>query len=339
MTAIRAKEKRGVSLSSVNFGWVAFGIMSIFCLLLILKNSDIAIKYMSRALTLCTRTVIPSLFPFMVISELIVSSGAGRLISRFVEPLSRRLFGISADSSAALILGMLCGFPIGARCARSLYRGGRIDRDEYSRLMSFCNTPSSAFLISAVGVSMFGNRSFGILLYAASLLSAAAVGIAVNLIYKNKKNPRGTFYNNTENTFAPSAPKKGISAFTDAVSSSALSMLNVCAFVVFFSTLVGTLEYSVSALGIPDILAALGYGFFEMTSGISKASTLPAGGALVAAFISGWSGLSVHFQIMSICGTDISYRPYLLSKFFQGLLNVLTVALCAVIFCVDITVI
>ncbi len=61
-------------------GQVGFLLMSTFCFILVLRNSDAAIEYMGRGLTLCARTVIPSLFPFMVISELLVSSGAGEAL-------------------------------------------------------------------------------------------------------------------------------------------------------------------------------------------------------------------------------------------------------------------
>ena len=78
--------KRRASLPTA--GQAGFWIMSTFCFILVLRNADAAVEYMGRGLSLCAKTVIPSLFPFMVISELLVSSGAGealgRLFSRFM---------------------------------------------------------------------------------------------------------------------------------------------------------------------------------------------------------------------------------------------------------------
>ena len=75
-------------------GQVGFLLMSTFCFVLILRNSDAAIEYMGRGLTLCARTVIPSLFPFMVVSELLVSSGAGEALGRLFSGVMRRVQGM-----------------------------------------------------------------------------------------------------------------------------------------------------------------------------------------------------------------------------------------------------
>ena len=98
-------------------GECAFGFMSIFCLACILRNSEVAIAGMTRGLKLCVSTVIPSLFPFMVLSELIVSSGAVVPVGKLLSRPFRWLFGIRGEGSVAVLLGALCGFPVGAKSA------------------------------------------------------------------------------------------------------------------------------------------------------------------------------------------------------------------------------
>lgn len=144
-----------------SFGQVFFCLMSTFCFVLILRNPDVAIEYMGRGLSLCARTVIPSLFPFMVISELMVRSGAGESLGRLFSRPMRYLFGLSGAGCTAVVLGSLCGFPVGARTAVALYDRNAISRRECEHLLTFCNCPSSAFLVTAVGVSLFGNRRLG----------------------------------------------------------------------------------------------------------------------------------------------------------------------------------
>lgn len=301
------------------FSGVIFSFMSVAMLVLILLNSESAIDYMSRGMKLCTTTVIPSLFPFMVVSEIIVRSGAASLAGRTLSPLTRRLFGIGGEGSTAFLLGAVCGFPIGTRVAAGLYRDGRIEKDELSRLIAFSNNPSSAFVISAVGVSLFGCKKLGVALYFITLLSAVSVGVILNLFSSKNKE----YIHQKKPTF-----KVGIGAkdFTDSISSSALGMLNVSAFVIFFSVLVGTLSDMLSVLGVTQSASALIISFFELTMGVASASIIrPVGDAiLVAAFALGFSGLSVHFQVTSLCdGLGISMRGYFLSKLLQGLLGVL----------------
>ncbi len=305
-------------------GQVSFCLMSTFCLLLILRNPDAAVEYMGRGLTLCARTVIPSLFPFMVISELLVQSGAGEAMGRLFARPMRYLFGLSGAGSTAVFLGSLCGFPVGAKTAVALYDRGVISRRECEHLLTFCNCPGSAFLISGVGVSLFGNRRLGTALYFCVLGCSFGIGLVARFLMGRRE--RG------EHPHYPSGLHPGgAEMFTSAVSSAATGMLTVCAYVVFFSTLSGTLAELARAVGgMEPHLFALLCGFLEMSGGIGAASTLPNGetALIFAAAMAGWSGLSVHCQIASLCGgRGLSLRPYLLAKTAGGVLAAAVMAL------------
>ncbi len=296
---------------------IPIGFMSIFMLFLILRNSEIAIDYMTQGMKLCVMTVIPSLFPFMVTSEIIVKSGIITPLTRPLRPVMRALFGASGEGGAAFLLGTLCGFPIGARMALSLFREGRIDEGELSRLLCFSNNPSSAFVISAVGVSLFGCRKLGTALYFITLLSAIIVGIIINIFWRRKEGDKGEMAARPPISFS-------VSGFSDAISSAALGMLNVCAFVIFFCALVGTLGTALGALTRNEAVRALVFSVFELTGGVAAASGVRpiAFGILIAAFALGWSGLSVHFQVLSLCGgANISVKRYFFAKLLQGVIN------------------
>lgn len=299
-----------------------FCFMSLFSLALIIRNSDVAIKYMSEGLRLCAVTVVPSLFPFMVLSDIIVSSGAANLIGKALRRPMRFLFGVSGEGGCAVILGTLCGFPIGAKAAVSIYDSGRISRGELERLLTFSNNPSSAFIISAVGVSLFGSRDSGYLLYAATLISSALVGIGQNILFGRKgKSRQAEFTEQTERSRRADT-KLSIGDFTEAVTSSVFGILKVCAFVMFFTAFLGTLGSALNSITLPEQTNAILFGIFELTGGMSQAAALPREqGMILAAFISGWSGFSVHFQIMSLCADrNISFKPYFLAKLIQGVI-------------------
>ena len=182
MTEPLAKAKKEQKASpSLSKGSLLLGFSALFSLLLFLRNAELATGAMSDALRLCATTLIPSLFPFLVLSEVVVNTGAGVPLGRLLYRPFRRLFGVSESGSCAVLLGLLCGFPVGTRCVLSLYRQGAIGRREAEHLLTFCNTPSSAFLISTVGYSLFHSRSFGYLLLGTTLLSAVVV-LATNLL-------------------------------------------------------------------------------------------------------------------------------------------------------------
>ena len=165
-------------------GQLCFGFFALFCLFLILRNPDVAIEYITSGLRLCAVTVIPSLFPFLVLSELIVSGGIGRLLLRPVSGLLAGLFRLPPDGCCAILLGMFCGFPVGARAAVSAYDAGRLTRDEAERVICASTNPSSAFLLNAVGVSLHGNRRYGSALLTVTLLSALLIGILLGRMPK-----------------------------------------------------------------------------------------------------------------------------------------------------------
>ena len=319
LTQIRTKRKK----FSLTLGQLCFGWFSLFCLLLILRNAEIAIEYMNRGLRLCAKTVIPALFPFMVISELIVSGGIGTLLLRPVSRPLKRLFRLPEEGCCTVILGMLCGFPVGAKCAVSALERGTLTREEAERVLLFSSNPSSAFLINAVGVSLWGNRRFGTLLWIASLISQLTVGLLfTHLTYKKEAKIASS------DTSFHSASLSGIKLFTEAVRSSCFGMLLICAYVIFFSALVGTLNLMLEQFGATATVKAILFGVFELSGGMSAAASLsvPLVGALLCAFAAGWSGLSVHCQLLSICdGHGLHLKRYLVAKLLQSALCVLLV--------------
>lgn len=292
-----------------------FGLMCAFSMMLILRNSDAAIEYIGNGLKICVRTVIPSLFPFMVLSELIVSSGLGELAGRCLDRPLGWIFGISGVSATAVILGTLCGFPVGARTAVALYENSSIDKREVSRLLTFCNNPSSAFIISAVGASLYSNRKLGMALYAVTIANSVVIGVCQRFFYPVSRSPDGH-----KLKIYPS----GIDAFTSSVTRSAQSMLSVCSYVVFFSAIIGCLSGLLDAIGTPPLVSAFLYGIVELSGGVSTSAALGTGiqGVCLTAFIVGWSGLSVHFQVFSVCsGRGLHLSGYLIAKLVQGIMN------------------
>ena len=319
--------KRGGTLSiGMTRGELAFCIMSILALLLSFCFADTAIGAMSEGMKLCVGVVVPSLFPFMVFSDILVSSGGARLIAMPFSIPIKRLFGIGKEGSVALVLGMLCGFPVGTRAALSLYSEGKISRGETEHLLCFCNGPSAAFLINAVGLSLFGSRDFGILLYCSQMLSSLVVGLAARRYFKNKSSDIALSL-----SFAQEGGReRGIlPTITRAVTGASEGMVSICAFVIFFSALTGVLSEFLSRFGASEAASAALLGFFEMTGGVSAASALSLPlSCLLAAAIVGWSGLSVHFQMIGLCGERrMSLAPYFASKLATAALNVLLVAI------------
>ena len=91
---------------------------------------DVSAAAAREGVALCLQTVLPSLFPFFVLSSLLVQSDVPRLLSRAMAGVMYPLFGVSGAGASALMLGLLGGYPVGARTVAELYGRGEIAREE-----------------------------------------------------------------------------------------------------------------------------------------------------------------------------------------------------------------
>ncbi len=295
-----------------------FFLLTLCIFIVLISDTETAILHVRNGITLCFKVVVPSLFPFMVLSGLFVELGCADVLSKMFAAPMRAIFGISGAGAAAPIMGALCGFPVGASVAHRLFKCGRISKSELQRLLTFSNIPGSAFLISAVGWSLWSSTHFGTVLYIIQILSALLIGLFLRILYPLPKNDRSEI--------RPSDVSFGIGNFLRVVSESSVSMLNVCALVLFFAAFVGALVSILGRFDLGQDAIAVIYGFFEMSGAVGAAALVPSRelGMVLTALICGWSGLSIHFQVISICEQDgISFVPYFAAKAVQGILSAL----------------
>ena len=308
-------------------GWRSLAAVGLFVLLTL--ESRAVLSAMQRSLRLCAGSIIPALFPYLAASELLVSSGAGeQLARRFSAPLCT-LFGISPCGAVVYVMGLLCGFPVGATTAAAYARLGKISKEELVHLLCFCNVPSTAFVVNAVGASLHGSVRVGWLLWGISIFSAAAVGVLYRLLFRRKGGEESQIVLRLDTT----ATVKDGNPLTRA----AMGMLSVVATVLFFGALMGALRALIDRAFVADgrvwegALALLS-AFLEMSSGVTAAASL--GGALsllLCAAALGWGGLSVHYQLFSasrglLSGADIT--RFYLSRVMQAALCVVGIRLC-----------
>ena len=146
-----------------------------FCLGLALLLATLALMFWPKdsmaaardGLTLCYNVIIPSLFPFFVLSALVVDLGLAGHLGRALEGIMRPLFNVPGACAPALALGFVGGYPVGARTALQLYQKGMCTKTEAERLLAFCNNSGPAFILGVVGAGVFASSKVGVLLYLA----------------------------------------------------------------------------------------------------------------------------------------------------------------------------
>lgn len=318
-------------------------------LLLLMAEPSAVIASMRQALRLCAGTVVPSLFPFLVASELLVRSGAGEMMAdRVAKPICR-LFGISRCGAVAYVMGVLCGFPIGAKTAAAYAQRGKISSGELEQLLCFGNVPSAAFLIHAVGVSLYGDACFGRVLWGVALVAAAVCGVLYRWMFR-RHDPiaRPEPIPPSDHADSNSREKNSMSA---ALIGAANGMISVVATVLFFGALLGALGAlgtllshdgqgfdTRTAARMTPLFSALVAAVFELTGGVARAAALLQGNdawlralsPLLCAAAVGWGGLSVQYQLLSACETchtRVRRGRFFLFRALQALLCCLGVAI------------
>lgn len=256
------------------------GVITLICLALIFPKQ--VSSGASRGLSLCAGVIIPSLFLFIFISDFTITSGVYKSFER-AGFISRVLFRLPPCALPVIILGLTCGFPIGAKMTAQLYAAGEISENQAQRMLMFCVGAGAPFVISAVGCAMLGSLACGVIIFISLVLSPLIIGFITRFFDENPNNPR---IKKTQYEINLSQ------AFVASASNAVQTMFSICTFVIIFTCLGSLIEIINPPEKAADFIKALS----EVTTGcaaVCKKYPVP-----VTAGVLGWSGLCVHCQIM-----------------------------------------
>ena len=130
--------------------------------------------------------VLPGLFPFMLLTKLLTEIGLVFKLCKKLDKFSYKVFGTPGVSIYALLMSILSGYPIGAKIIADLYSKNQITENQAKKMSVFCTTSGPIFIIGTIGVTMFNNYKFGLILYASHILSSIFLGIIYHILTKNK---------------------------------------------------------------------------------------------------------------------------------------------------------
>jgi len=259
-----------------------------------------------EGLLLCGQSVIPALFPFMAASTMLVSMGFGEWAApRLADLMS--LYRLPGPAGSALLLGLVGGYPIGARTAAELHKKGLLTRGEAQRLLGFCNNSNPVFLISVLGGGVFGSPRTGVYLWLIHVLSALLTGF----FFRGSGKPVGR---QKLPRYTPCQEASLPAAFVTGIRSACGNMTAVCGFVIFFYVLASPL----SRLGGPPGAALVG--LLELFS-LTPLLTADRLGFILASVCAGWGGASILCQTAAVLeDSGLELRNCVTGKVIQGIL-------------------
>ena len=257
-------------------------------------------------LKICAFNIIPTLFPFFILSDLwstVIYFKNNSLTSKYFE----RIFHINSEGLSCFLIGNICGFPLGAKSLNQKYNDNLLNEEEFNLLTPICNNPSAPFVISGIGAGLLGSIKIGIILYFSVLLSAVAIGY----IFRPSKIISQKSHKKLEQNFN----------FIKSIQSAGLSSIAVASYIIFFSGILGV----VKSLIKNKILISIISSFLEVGSACNiindAANSLESFFLPLISFSLGFSGLSVFMQIFSILPNIVSKKGYLIKKFYQGIIS------------------
>jgi len=309
--------------------------MFTICLVLFSKENLSATK---SGLLLWANNVVPSLFPFFIATELLGYTNIISKMGKLLNPIMRPIFNVSGVGAYPLIMGIISGYPIGAKIVTNFRENNICSKEECERLLAFTNNSGPLFIIGTVGISLFFNSTIGILLFITHLLACITVGILFRFwkYNKNCKNTINSHYSidNKEITFSSLGEVLGKS-----ISSATNTILMIGGFVVLFSVILSILENSgfltffssllepfFSFLGVNYSQFSNSFiaGIIELTNGLKQITSIPfktlSVNIILSSFLLGFGGISILLQVLSIISkTDISIKPYIIGKILHGI--------------------
>ncbi len=259
----------------------------------------------------------------------------GVILNNCMKPL----FNIRGEGAFVFIMGIISGYPMGAKLATNFRENNICSKEECERLLSFTNNSGPLFIIGTVGILMYGSTAIGVLLFITHILACITVGF----IFRFWKYSDSSIFHNSHHIIkskqTPVTFSNLGSILSESITNSISTILLIGGFVVIFSSIISILKssglLSVFSISISPILAFFNIdssfatplisGFLEITNGINSISNISnkkiSTNLIFTAFLLGFGGISVLLQVFSITSkSDLSIKPYVYGKLLHGVL-------------------
>ena len=288
----------------MNFRTAVRSSLAALCMMMLILDTRTSIAGAAAGIDICLKTLIPSLFPFFVLSTLLTNALLGRTISLF-RPLVK-FCRLPAGSESLLAVGFLGGYPVGARNVAVASEQNVLSLTDAQRMVVLCNNAGPAFIFGFLG-QIFQNPLFPWLLWMTHIFSSLIVGFLI---------PGGN--NSTKADFKPSNL-----TVSDVLARSIHVMAQVCGWVILFRILLEFLRQWLFPF-LPTVEQILITGCLELANGCLLLQTLPSDGLkfVLSALMLGFGGMCIYLQTKSIA-ESLPMRFYLPGKILHGCISFL----------------
>jgi sporulation integral membrane protein YlbJ len=281
----------------------------ISCLIVLFEvifNRIIVFDTISYSLNMWINSIIPSLAPFFIISDILINYNITNYIPKFIRKFLTKLFNVSDNVLTIFFLSIVSGFPTSARNVKTMYEMGIITNKEASHALTFTHFSNPLFILGTVSVFFLHNDTYGLIILISHYISNIILGIILRkyntiskINYNNQKQTKKIFSNIFINSI-----KKSIDTL--------LMILGTLTCFLVLSTII------INKINLNLYNSTILKGILEITMGLKSLANLNIPDiykVVISSMFISFGGLSVHMQVLSfLVDTDISYKPFFISR-------------------------
>ncbi|MDD7402446.1 MAG: nucleoside recognition domain-containing protein [Butyribacter sp.] len=262
-------------------------------------------------LTLWFDTVLPALLPFMILSGFMIRQNITGSISRLVYPFFHKIFGVTREGCYPAVIGMLSGYPVGAKTAAQLYIQRRISKEEAQYLLSFCNNASPMFLLEYIGVQCLKMQ------HPLLILITVYASAFINALWYRK----GRKFPEQKKAYQKQENENFIISLDAGILDAFITITKIGGYIILFSIFAKMIE---DILQFSVIIKYIGTGILEITTGgaiIAKWDVALPVKRFILICLCAFGGCSSIAQTASVLSqTDLSVGTYVRQKVSQTII-------------------
>lgn len=304
----------------------------IMCLLLFITSqlliySKDILNAVLFSLDIWQKSIFPSLFPFFVLSSILVEYGFVEFVGELFKPIMNYIFKCKGECAFVLIMSLISGFPSSAKYTKELYNKGIIDEREASKILMFTHFSNPLFILGTVALTFLNNKEIGFFVLFFHYITNFIIGLLVRNYVPNKD--KNIKFNLKQAIL--SMHNKRISnnktfgkILTNSLTEGINTLLFVLGVVTFFLIITTIIDKNIH---VNTYHQSIINGIFEMTQGLKYISLLDIPlkfKATLSVMILSFGGFSVHVQMIGILSdTKISYLPFLTARLLHAAISAL----------------
>ena len=291
----------------------------------ILTESESILNSVDFSLNIFKNNIFPSLFPFFVLSNILIKCGMPEFMGNLFKGIMNKFFKIKGICAFIFFMSIISGNPANAKYTRELYKDGKIDKYEATKILCFTCFSNPLFILGTVSILFLNNKEVGGLILFCHYVGNLFIGFGMRSCHPSKKEYEKTCFKKAVDAMH----EKRISntgSFGEVITNSLISSINTLLLILGVITTCLVLTTIIdNNLNLDSVIGSVINGFIEMTQGLKYISleAIPLKlKCILTVMILSFGGLSVHMQIMSILSdTDIKYLPFLCARICHAVIS------------------